>query len=167
MTLARNVSAMGLAVASLVAAAVPAAAHRGHDAMSVMTLAPGGKLTVSHRFEAHDLEPALAQIAPEAQTSLDDPEAITALKAYLLGRFTVSSKGKAVPLTITMVNVDAAQVRVECSATIKGAPETLEVESTILRDIYPTQVNQVIFRHGKTVRTLRFSGSEAYSVPAR
>lgn len=145
----------------------PAAAHRGHDAMSIVTLAASGKLTVSHRFEAHDLEPALAQIAPDAQTSLDDPEAIAALKAYLLRRFSVSSHGKAVALTVTAVDIDAAQVRVECSATIKGRPKALDIQSTILRDVYPTQVNQVIFRHGRTVRTLRFAGSEAYGVPVR
>ena len=164
---ARPGIAVVLALVSWLTLAFPVAAHRGHDAMSIVTLAPAGKLTVSHRFEAHDLEPALAQIAPDAQTSLDDPEAIAALKVYLLRRFTVSSKGKGVVLAITSVDIDAAQVRVECTATVKGAPETLEVQSTILRDIYPTQVNQVIFRHGKTVRTLRFSGSEVYSVPAR
>jgi hypothetical protein len=158
---------MVLALASLVMTAGPAAAHRGHDAMTMVTLGDGGRLTVSHRFEAHDLEPALAKIAPDAQTSLDDPEAITALKAYLLRRFTVSAKGKAVGLTITAVDIDASQVRVECAGTVKGAPKTLELQSSILRDVYPSQVNQVIFRHGKFARTLRFAGSEAYQVPTR
>lgn len=167
MTLIRYYVALGIALSSLILASAPAAAHRGHDAMSIVTLAASGKLTVSHRFEAHDLEPALAQIAPDAQTSLDDPEAIAALKTYLLRRFSVSSNGKAVALTLTAVEIDAAQVRVECAATIQGRPKALEVQSTILRDVYPTQINQVIFRHGKTVRTLRFAGSEAYSVPVR
>lgn len=152
---------------SLAALAVPVGAHRGHDAMSVVTLAAGGKLTVSHRFEAHDLEPALARIAPDAQTSLDDAEAIAALKAYLLRRFTVSAKGKAVALSVTAVDIDAAQVRVECVGNVKGSPKMLEVQSTVLRDVYPGQVNQVVFRHGKILRTLRFAGSEAYSVPVR
>jgi hypothetical protein len=147
--------------------AMPAAAHRGHDAMSVVTLAAGGKLTVSHRFEAHDLEPALARIAPEAQTSLDDADAIAALEAYVLRRFTVSARGKAVALIVTGVEIDAAQVRLECAGKIKGSPKMLEVQSTILRDVYPGQVNQVVFRQGKTLRTLRFAGSEVYSVPVK
>ncbi len=51
--------ALGLTVVA------PAQAHRGHDSLAVVTLADGS-VTVSHRFEAHDIEPALAKIAPGA-----------------------------------------------------------------------------------------------------
>lgn len=52
-----------LALAAAATFTPQAGAHRGHDAMSVVTLADNGAVTVSHRFEAHDLEPALAEIA--------------------------------------------------------------------------------------------------------
>jgi hypothetical protein len=149
------------------AAVAPAAAHRGHDAMSVMTLGADGALTVSHRFEAHDLEPALASIAPDAQPSLDDPEAIAALKAYLQHRFAVNAGGKPVPLAFSAIEVGVRQVRVDYAGRVKGKPKALEVQSTILRDVYPKQVNQVVVRAGKIVRTLRFAGSEAYQVAVR
>jgi len=152
---------------SLAALAVPVGAHRGHDAMSVLTLGADGALTVSHRFEAHDLEPALASIAPDAQASLDDPEAIAALKAYLLRRFAVGAGGKPVPLTFSAIEVGVRQVRVDYAGRVKGKPKALDIQSTILHDVYPGQVNQVIVRAGKIVRTLRFAGSEAYQVPVR
>ncbi len=142
-------------------------AHRGHDAMSVMTLGADGALTVSHRFEAHDLEPALASIAPDAQASLDDPEAIAALKAYLQSRFAVHAGGKPVPLAFSAIEAGVRQVRVDYAGRVEGKPKALEVQSTILRDVYPKQVNQVMFRTGKIVRTLRFAGSEAYQVAVR
>lgn len=151
-----------MALAGVVAA--PAAAHRGHDAMSVVTLEPGGALTVSHRFEAHDLEPALSRIAPDAQASLDDPEAIAALKAYLQRRFAVSAGGKPVPLEFSAIEVGVRQVRVDYAGRVKGKPKALSVQTAVLRDVYPKQVNQVQIRYGKVVRTLRFAGTEAQTV---
>ncbi|MCX7285484.1 MAG: hypothetical protein NTX28_15835 [Novosphingobium sp.] len=153
-----------LVFAALMVAAAPAQAHRGHDAMSVVTLAPGGAITVSHRFEAHDLEPALSSIAPDAQASLDDPEAIAALKAYLQRRFVVSAGGKPVPLAFTAIEVGVRQVRVDYAGHVKGKPKALTLQTTVLRDVYPGQVNQVQVQYGKIARTLRFAGSEAQVV---
>lgn len=144
-----------------------AVAHRGHDAMSVVTLGEGGVVTVSHRFEAHDLEPALAEIAPQAQTSLDDPAAIEELKTYLLAHFSVSADGVAVPLAVSSVEIGVRDVRVDYTGVVPGEPKALELRSTILRDIYPRQVNQVVVRRGQNVQTLRFSGGEAKVVALR
>lgn len=159
----------GLAMAALgLAALAPVAqAHRGHDAMSVVTLAEDGAMTVSHRFEAHDLEPALAEIAPQAQASLDDPEAIAELKTYLLAHFSVSADGTPVPLAVKSVDIGVRDVRIDYSGTVPGNPAALALRSTILRDIYPRQVNQVLVRLGNNVQTLRFSGSEAQLVSLR
>lgn len=141
-----------------------AAAHRGHDAMSVVTLGPDGAVTVSHRFEAHDLEPALAEIAPDAQTSLDDPQAVEELKTYLLAHFTMSADGVAVPLTIASVDIGVRDVRVDYTGTVQGKPKAVALKSTILRDIYPRQVNQAIVRRGQYVQTVQFSGDEVKTV---
>ncbi|WP_109798577.1 MULTISPECIES: DUF6702 family protein [Novosphingobium] len=149
---------------AVMAAAASAQAHRGHDAMSVVTIEPGGHLVVSHRFEAHDLEPALAAIAPAAQTSLDDPDAIEALKGYLQARFTIRVGATPVPLAFRSIDVGVQQVRVDYEGTLRGTPKTLSLQSTILRDVYAKQVNQVVVRRGQTVRTLRLAGSEAQIV---
>ena len=159
----RLVLTLAGAVAGL-ALAPQAGAHRGHDAMSVVTLDPDGKVTVSHRFEAHDLEPALAEIAPNAQTSLDDPDAIAELKTYLLAHFHLRAEGQEVPLSVTSVEVGVRDVRVDYAGSVQGRPKAVAVQSTILRDIYPRQVNQVVVRRGTFVRTLRFSGDEVQTV---
>lgn len=149
---------------ALISLAPQAAAHRGHDAMSVVTLLPDGEVTVSHRFEAHDLEPALAEIAPNAQTSLDDPDAIEELKTYLLAHFKLRADGSDVPLAVASVEVGVRDVRVDYAGTVKGRPKAVAVQSTILRDIYPRQVNQVVVKRGSYVQTLRFSGDEVKTV---
>lgn len=155
------------AALAMVSLAPQAAAHRGHDAMSVVTLLPDGKVTVSHRFEAHDLEPALAEIAPNAQTSLDDPDAIAELKTYLLAHFSISADGVDIPLTISSVEVGVRDVRVDYTGAVQGEPKAVNLKSTILRDIYPRQVNQVSVRRGQFVQTVRFSGDETQVVSLR
>src|SRR5262249_53460995 len=88
-----------IAAAGLVLAPLPAVAPRGHAALSVVEIdAKTGAGTVSHRLPAHDAEPALAVIAPDAQASLDDPEAVEALKSYVAKRFSVSVNDAAVAL---------------------------------------------------------------------
>lgn len=159
----RRVLAIAVAAAGLVLAP-QAGAHRGHDAMSVVTLEPDGHVTVSHRFEAHDLEPALAEIAPDAQTSLDDPDAIAELKTYLLAHFKLRADGAEVPLTVSAVDIGVRDVRVDYAGSVKGRPKAVAIQTTILRDIYPRQINQVVVKRGSYVQTLRFSGDEVKTV---
>jgi len=144
-----------------------ALAHRGHDALTLVTLAPNGTVVVSHRFDAHDLEPALDIIAPMAQPSLDDPDALVALKSYLMKRFSLASDGGWIALKPGKIDTSGGEVRVEFSGQAKGKVRTLTVRSEILSDVYPSQVNQVNVRFGDTVRTLTFSGGGAQSVPVR
>lgn len=145
----------------------PASAHRGHDALSVIEIAPDGSLTVSHRLEAHDVEPALAAIAPNAQPSLDDPYAVAALRRYVLGHFLLAAHGKPVALTVRKVDIGVEQVRIELSGRIGRKERSLALSSTILQDIYPGQVNQVLIHIGKLVRTLRFTSPDVQSVALR
>ena len=55
-----------LTAALIAGMASPALAHRGHGGLTVIEIDPGsGAVSVSHRFAAHDVEPALPSIAPE------------------------------------------------------------------------------------------------------
>jgi len=148
-----------MAALALSLVASPATSHRGHDALSVVAIAGDGKINVSHRFEAHDIEPALGDIAPDAQPSLDDLEAIAALKLYVERKFKIAVKKKVVALTVGNVDVRGGQVRVEMTGKLKIPVGTLQIGSTLLTDIYPRQINQVIVRYRGVTRTLRFSGS--------
>lgn len=152
-----------LALAAIIAAA-PAGAHRGHDFISVVTLQADGVVTVSHRFEAADIEPALAQIAPDAQPTLDDPDAIRGLQAYLGRRFQLSDGRGRLALTPGKVDIDAQEVRIAFTGRIAKNATAVTVRSTVLDDVYPHQVNQVNVRRGKIVRTLAIRGGEPHVV---
>jgi hypothetical protein len=156
----------GFLIAAAVASAAlsPVAAHRGHDALTVVTVAANGALTVSHRFETSDIEPALAQIAPGAQPSLDDPEAVTALVAYLQRRFTVSSERGPIVLVPAKTELGASEVRISFSGYAGRPLRRLTLRSDLLGDIYPGQVNQVNVRAGATTRTLALSAGDSQTI---
>ena len=134
----------------------PAAAHRGHDALSVVAVAADGGITVSHRFEAHDIEPALAQISPDAQPSLDDPDAQQALIAYVAANFRIATNDGPIRLAVSHVDFDSDIVRIEFSGKVRNPVRRLSIGSRLLTEVYRRQVNQVNVRFGKTVRTLTF-----------
>lgn len=151
---------MLLVVAVASAALSPAAAHRGHDALSVVTIAADGTLIVSHRFAAADIEPALGAIAPAAQPSLDDPAAVTALVAYLGRQFTLASERGPIKLTPGAVELGAAEVRIAFTGTAPRPLRRLTVSSDLLGDVYPGQVNQVNIRFGAVTRTLAMAAGD-------
>jgi hypothetical protein len=153
---------LGAAVAA--AAWSPASAHRGHDALSVVTIAANGAVTVSHRFEASDVEPALGAIAPRAQPSLDDPDAVAALVTYLGNHFRLASERGPIQLTPGPVELGAAEVRLSFTGTVPRMARRLTISSDLLGGIYPGQVNQVSVRAGTTTRTLAMAAGDVQTI---
>jgi hypothetical protein len=157
-------AAVLIAAAGLVLAPLPAAAHRGHGALSVVAIdAKSGAVTVSHRIPTHDAEPALAVIAPDAQTSLDDPDAIEALKTYMLRTFAVAVNDAPVPLTLKDMTLGADEVRFEYAGKIAPADvgAAIEVRAAMFADVYGDEANQVNIRRLGVTRTLVFNGADA------
>jgi hypothetical protein len=157
-------AAVLIAVAGLALSPLPAAAHRGHGALSVVEIdAKTGAVTVSHRVPAHDAEPALAVIAPNAQASLDDPEAVETLKRYMAQRFSVSVAGQPVPLTLKDMTLGADEVRFEYAGQASPADVSaaVTVRAPMFADVYGDQVNQVNIRRLGVTRTLIFTASDA------
>ncbi|NQE64638.1 DUF6702 family protein [Caulobacter sp. RHG1] len=158
-------AAVLIAAAGLVLAPLPAAAHRGHGALSVVEIdAKTGGMKVTHRIPAHDAEPALALIAPNAQASLDDPDAIAALKTYMLRSFRVAVNGQAVDLALKDMTLGADEVRFEYAGQVAPADVRAEitVRAAMFADVYDDEVNQVNIRRLGTTRTLVFASGEAW-----
>ena len=153
-----------LAAVGLVLAPLPAAAHRGHGALSVVDIdVRSGDVRVSHRIATHDAEPALAQIAPDAQTSLDDPDAVEALKLYMGKRFVLAVDGQPVALALKTMALGADEVRFEYAGKVSPPQTRAEVAviAAMFADVYGDQVNQVNIRRAGVTRTLVFVGAEA------
>ena len=162
-----------LLTAALIAGlATPAMAHRGHGGLTVVEIdAVSGAVSVTHRFAAHDVEPALVSIAPEAQPSLDDPRAVADLEAHLGQRFRLSLDGDAVPVTHTVTQLAGDNIRVDFG----GRTDDREITRvTVDLDFFPgvhddqeQQVNvrlngvtrTVVVRPGSQAQTLSFPAS--------
>lgn len=161
-----------LTAAVIAGLATPAMAHRGHAGLTVIEIdQASGAVRVTHRFAAHDVEPALVSIAPEAQPSLDDPRAVADLETHLGQRFRLSLDDAAVPVTHTDTRLAGDNIRVDFG----GQTEDREITRvTVDLDFFPgvhddqeQQVNvrlngvtrTVVFRPGSKAQTLRFRAS--------
>lgn len=154
-----SVSRRGLLIAGLAAlvAAGPAAAHRGHASLSVVEVeSRTGRTTITHRFSAHDVEPALAAIAPEAQPSLDDPAALAAFEAYLLERFQLREAFGAVQLAHVETRLAGDDVTVTFRGQVNTPVRALSVRADFFGETWPEHAAQVNVRVGGTTRTLHF-----------
>jgi hypothetical protein len=161
----------GLLIAGLVLAlATPAMAHRGHAGLTVIEVDPDtGSVSVVHRFAAHDVEPALVSIAPEAQPSLDDPRAVADLEAHLGARFRLAIDGAAIPVTHTETRLAGDNVRVDFSGMTDDRDiAAVTVDLDFFPGVHEDQQQQVNIRVNGVTRTVVFRpGSQAQTVSFR
>lgn len=156
-----------LTAALIAGMASPALAHRGHGGLTVIEIDPGtGAVSVSHRFAAHDVEPALPTIAPEAQPSLDDPRAVADLEAHLGARFRVAVDGAPVAVRHADTVLAGDNVRVNFAGeTADRAIEAVTVDLDFFPGVHDDQEQQVNVRINGVTRTVVFRpGSEAQTV---
>lgn len=147
-------------------------AHRGHAGLTVVEIdASTGAVQVTHRFYAHDVEPALVSIAPEAQPSLDDTRAVADLEAHLGARFRLEIDGQAIDLVHEETLLAGDTVRIGFAGA--GAAEAAVRSVTVDLDFFPgvfddmeQQVNvrtrgvtrTILFRPGSAAQTVQFAG---------
>jgi hypothetical protein len=154
----------GLLVTTL---AGPALAHRGHGGLTVIEIdEASGAVSVTHRFAAHDVEPALPTIAPEAQPSLDDPRAVADLEAHLGQRFRLSIDGVAAPVAHADTALAGDNVRVAFTGqTADRDISEVTVDLDFFPGVHDDQEQQVNIRLGDVTRTVVFRpGSAAQTV---
>lgn len=169
MTVRRVVTGLAAGLMLVLAVASPVAAHKGHAGLTVVEIDRSGTVRVSHRFAAHDVEPALVTVAPDAQPSLDDRNAVAALEDHLGQRFRLDLDGQPVGLTHSGTDLAGDNVRV---AFVGHHKATAPVgEAVVDLDFFPgvhddqeIQVNvrfdgvtrTLVFRPGQTAQTVRF-----------
>ena len=79
---------IGTAAAAVWAPA--ALAHRGHQTRSLVEVGLNGEVRITHTLIAHDTEPELVHLAPDAAPTVDDADALQALLAHLSEAFRVN-----------------------------------------------------------------------------
>lgn len=160
-----------LAAFLIVGLATPVLAHRGHAGLTVVEIDPAsGTVSVVHRFSAHDVEPALVSIAPDAQPSLDDPRAVAELETHLRQRFRLDIDGAAIPVTHAATDLAGDNIRVEFAGeTDDRSIAAVTVDLDFFPGVHDDQEQQVnvringvtrtvVFRPGSAAQTVTFAG---------
>jgi len=150
------------AIALLLGLAAPAHAHRGHASLAVVEIdAKSGAVTVTHHLQAHDVEPALVDIAPDAQPSLDDEDAFKALVVYVGQRFRIAG----VRLAPAGQRLDGDTVVLRYIGLLKGKPKQLLISGALFGetwDDHSTQVNiRIVGRGAGITRSLNFGAHDS------
>lgn len=148
-----------MALVAALALAGPAAAHRGHSALTVVEIdAATGAVTVTHRAAAHDVEPALQVLAPNAQQSLDDPDAVKALEAHGARAFTLrDAEGRAVELTHSKTELAGDNVTlVYAGRMAPAATRAVTVDCDLLEAAHADQENLVNVRRAGVTKSAEF-----------
>jgi Cu/Ag efflux protein CusF len=149
---------LAVALAALLAVPGAAAAHRGHASLSVVEIdAATGAVTITHHAAAHDVEPALAEIAPDAQQSLDDADALKALEAYAGRVFRLwDAEGKPVALVHKRTRLGGDEVEMVYTAKLPSPAAVVSVDSGLFEEAHADQENQVNVRRNKVTKTVVF-----------
>lgn len=171
-----------VAVAALLAIAVAptiAHAHRLNAAITMVEISPkSGRLVVSHRLYAHDLEHVLFLGAVKLDY-FDTPEGKKALGAYVQNRFSVADgAGKAVALGFRGAETEGDLVWAYFDAPRPTNLGQISVNSSLLHDYADDQVNTVtvtlasttrsaVFPRGARTQTLVFPTSPLGAKPRR
>lgn len=155
---------LALGLAAILAS--PAAAHRGRSSLSVVVIDPAsGVVTVTHRMAAHDVEPALVDIAPAAQPTVDDAQALAALIRYAGRAFVLADESGPVALAHTGTDLAGDDVRLVYSGRMRPPARTVTVDSNLFEESHPDQENQVNVRRARVTRTAVFRpGSAAQTI---
>jgi len=154
---------LAIVAAAILALPSGAAAHRGHASLSVVEIdAATGMVTISHRAAAHDVEPALSVIAPDAQQSLDDPAAVAALEAYAGRVFRLwDADGKPVALQHRETKLAGDSVQLVYTARLPLPAQAVSVDSGLFEEAHADQENQVNVRRNKVTKTVLFRPGDA------
>jgi hypothetical protein len=146
-----------ITLAVCLAAAGAVQAHRGRSSLTVVEVnAATGALVATHHFAAHDVEPALTLLAPDAQPSLDDPDAMTAFLDHVRNGFRVNGQ----VLTFKAQRLKGDDVELEFTGKTAAPVRRLDIFADILPQIQPDEPSesQVNVRVGSATRTLIFIG---------
>jgi hypothetical protein len=145
--------AFAVALAALAVGSV-AHAHRLNAALTVVEISPiTGRLVVSHRMYAHDLEHALRLGSAELDW-FETEAGKRQLGAYTADRFTLKdANGAPVPLTFRASEIDGALVWAYFDAPAPADLSAITVNSQLLHDYAGDQINLVNVRFGDVTRS--------------
>jgi len=132
-----------------------AQAHRGHQTLSLVDVDARGEVRITHTLTAHDTEPELVRLAPAANPSVDDPDALQALLDHLAGGFTVN--GSRAELLSYNLGSDMLTFvhRARVALAGKGLPQRFTIDYKLFAGSHSAPVGLVQVRYRGATKSLQ------------
>lgn len=147
-------------VVLLLGIAVSAAAHREPGSLTTIQWnASSGRTEIVHRLHSHDAEIGVGEIMGIADLSVLELEGRAVIALYAESRFRIAAGAEDIELDLIGAELagDYVLVYQEHSAEL---PPQIRIHDSILRDVYPAQINQVNIEDGDTVHSLVFTAED-------
>ncbi len=139
--------------------AMPAHGHRANFSLTDLCWWPDRRvLEVTHSIHLDDAMVLLASLgAPDGSLA---PEIQARLMLYLGRHFVLTAGERALTLQPIGVRIDGEYLWLYQELKRERLPESLQVRCTLMQDFAAEQTNQVDFRVGDEVKTLRLSRAQ-------
>lgn len=139
-----------------------AVAHRAPGSLTTVEWNDrSGRTEIVHRLHSHDAELGVGTIEGDAALSTLTLDGRAQIALYVEERFAIEHDGKQLALDLLGAELVADYLLIyqEHNKRLLGE---IRVRDDILRDVFPAQINQVNIEDGATVRSLAFSGDDAW-----
>lgn len=142
--------------------AVSAPAHRAPGSLTTVEWnEQTGRTEIVHRLHSHDAELGIGELLGQPKLSVLSLEGRATIALYVEERFAILNEGRRLPLDLVGAELVADYLMVYQEWPDR-LPSAVKVRNDILRDAFPTQVNEVNIAHRGVVRTLEFSGDDTW-----
>ena len=144
----------------LLSIALSAAAHREPGSLTTIKWnVSSGRTEIVHRLHSHDAELGVGQILDIADLSVLDIEGRAIIALYVEARFHVAAGEE--DISLDLIGAELAGDYVLVYQEVAGQlPDEILIYDSILRDIYPAQINQVNIADGDSVHSLLFTADK-------
>ena len=149
---------------ALAGIAVAAMAHREPGSLtSVNWNEASGKTEIIHRLHSHDAELGIGAVLNMPSLSVLDLEGRAHIALYVEGRFHIADNDGELELELIGAELSGDHILVyqERSGHL---PAKIRIQDYILRDAYPTQINQVNIEDGDATHSLTFADDDDWQV---
>ena len=148
------VAALGLAFSS--------DAHREPGSLTTISWnQASGKTEIIHRLHSHDAELGVSEVLNLGNLSVLELEGRANIALYVEERFQIAGNSGAI--VMDLVGAELVGDHVLVYQELPGQlPGKIRVLDGILRDIYPTQINQVNITDGEVVHSLAFGDDDGW-----
>ncbi len=151
-----------LILSAALAIAGQAHAHRSQSVLSSLQWnAETSQIEIVHRLHTDDVEIGLA--APQASDDVMDLSRDSSrekLLAYVEASFTILVDDEALQIETVGVELRGQETHVRQLVNISNAPDELQIDNRLLRDVFSDQANLVNIRMAARTRTVIFSGAD-------